>query len=52
VPGLGIYVLDSADGTADGVRALVQGGFAVEEVSASGTGLEELFLRLTEGTGP
>ena len=51
VPALGVYVLDSADGTASAVRALVQGGFAVEEVSASGTGLEELFLRLTEGAG-
>jgi ABC-2 type transport system ATP-binding protein len=49
---LGIYVLDSVDGTASAVRALVQGGFAVEEVSVSGTGLEELFLRLTEETGP
>ena len=48
-PSLGIYVLDSAQGTAYAVHALVQGGFAVEEVSASGSGLEELFLRLTEG---
>jgi len=50
VPTLGIYVLDSMDGTASAVRALVHGGFAVEEVSVSGSGLEELFLRLTEGT--
>ena len=48
VPILGIYVLDSANGTADAVRVLVQGGFEVEEVSATGSGLEELFLRLTE----
>jgi hypothetical protein len=39
------------DGTASAVRALVHGGFAVEEVSVSGSGLEELFLRLTEGIG-
>jgi len=51
VPTLGIYILDSANGTADAIRALVQGGFAVEEVSATGSGLEELFLRLTEAAG-
>jgi len=27
----------------------VEGGFAIEEVGASGSGLEEMFLRLTEG---
>ena len=32
-----------------GVGILVQAGFSVEEVTRSGTGLEELFLRLTEG---
>ena len=48
-PSLGIYVLDSAPGTAYAIQALVQGGFAIEEVSATGSGLEELFLRLTEG---
>jgi ABC-2 type transport system ATP-binding protein len=51
VPTSGIYLLDSANGTADAIRALVQGGFAVEEVSATGSGLEELFLRLTEAAG-
>jgi ABC-2 type transport system ATP-binding protein len=51
VPGVGVYVLDSTEGTPSAIRALVQGGFAVEEVSASGTGLEELFLRLTEAAG-
>jgi ABC-2 type transport system ATP-binding protein len=51
LPSLGIYILDSANGTADAIRALVQGGFAVEEVSATGSGLEELFLRLTEAAG-
>jgi ABC-2 type transport system ATP-binding protein len=49
VPSLGVYILDSAEGTASAIRALVQGGFAIEEASASGTGLEEMFLRLTEG---
>jgi len=48
VPALGIYILDSANGTADAVRVLVHGGFEVEEVSPTGSGLEELFLRLTE----
>jgi ABC-2 type transport system ATP-binding protein len=51
LPSLGIYILDSANGTADAIRALVQGGFAVEEVRATGSGLEELFLRLTEAEG-
>jgi ABC-2 type transport system ATP-binding protein len=49
VPSLGVYVLDSAQGTSAAINALVQGGFDVEEVSTIGTGLEELFLRLTEG---
>ena len=48
-PAQGTYVLESARGTAYAVRALVESGFAVEEASQAGTGLEELFLRLTEG---
>jgi ABC-2 type transport system ATP-binding protein len=49
LPALGVYIMDSADGASSAIRTLVQGGFAIEEVSASGTGLEEMFLRLTEG---
>jgi ABC-2 type transport system ATP-binding protein len=49
LPSQGTYILESDAGAAPAVRALVQAGFAVEEVSSSGTGLEELFLRLTEG---
>jgi len=45
----GTYILESDEGTAPAVRILVQAGFSVEEVTRSGTGLEELFLRLTEG---
>jgi ABC-2 type transport system ATP-binding protein len=44
----GTYILESAAGAAPVVRALVQAGLAVEEVSSSGSGLEELFLRLTQ----
>ena len=49
LPSQGTYILESDDGIAPAVHALVQAGFAVEEVTSSGTGLEELFLRLTEG---
>ena len=49
LPALGVYIMDSAKGAASAIRTLVQGSFAIEEVSASGTGLEEMFLRLTEG---
>ena len=49
LPSQGSYILESSIGTPPAVSALVQAGFAVEEVSNSGTGLEELFLRLTEG---
>jgi hypothetical protein len=35
--------------TTSPVRVLVQAGLAVEEVSAAGSGLEQLFLQLTEG---
>jgi ABC-2 type transport system ATP-binding protein len=47
VPTEGIYVLGSRFGPAASIRALIAAGLGVEEVSA-GTGLEELFLRLTE----
>jgi ABC-2 type transport system ATP-binding protein len=49
LPAQGVYLLDDVADTADVVRALVQAGLTVEEVSASGSGLESLFLRLTEG---
>jgi len=49
LPSQGTYILESDAGAAPAVSALVQAGFAVEEVSSSGTGLEELFLGLTEG---
>ena len=48
LPAQGCYILESAGGPATAVRALVQAGFAVEEVTNSDTGLEDLFLRLTE----
>jgi hypothetical protein len=34
------------------VRALVEGGLEVEEAMPAGSGLEQLFLRLTEGARP
>ena len=49
IPSQGTYVIESASGPAAAVRVLVGAGMAVEEVSASSSGLEELFLRLTEG---
>jgi len=49
LPSQGTYILESDAGAAPAIRALVQAGLAVEEVSSSGSGLEELFLRLTEG---
>ena len=49
LPAQGSYVIASDDGAAPAVRALVQAGIAIEEVVVSGTGLEDLFLGLTEG---
>jgi len=49
LPSQGAYILASDGGAAPAVRALVQAGIAVEEVADSGSGLEDLFLRLTEG---
>lgn len=49
LPSQDSYILESTIGTARAVGALVQAGFAVEEVGTSGSELEELFLRLTEG---
>ncbi len=49
LPSQGTYILESDAGAAPAVRALVQAGIAVEEVGDSGSGLEGLFLRLTEG---
>jgi ABC-2 type transport system ATP-binding protein len=46
VPAQGVYVLETRFGCAATIRALIAAGLAVEEVTA-GTGLEELFLRLT-----
>jgi ABC-2 type transport system ATP-binding protein len=51
LPTQGYYIMEGAEGPATAVRALVQAGFGVEEVTNSDSGLEELFLRLTEGAG-
>ena len=48
-PAHGAYVLAGVPEVADAVRALVQARLEVEEVGAAGSGLEQLFLRLTEG---
>jgi ABC-2 type transport system ATP-binding protein len=45
----GVYSLDGIASPADAVRLLVQAGLSVEEVAATGSGLEQLFLGLTEG---
>jgi ABC-2 type transport system ATP-binding protein len=45
----GFYILASNAGPGPAVRALVDAGLSIEEVSSSGSGLEDLFLRLTEG---
>lgn len=47
----GYYILEGVEDPASAVRALVQAGLAVQEVTRSDTGLEDLFLRLTEGAG-
>ena len=49
LPLQGAYILASDGGAAPAVHALVQAGIAVEEVADSGSGLEDLFLRLTQG---
>ena len=46
LPEAGTYILEYSHGQAEAVRALVQAGLPVEEVT-SDSGLEELFLRLT-----
>jgi ABC-2 type transport system ATP-binding protein len=51
-PGHGVYVLEGVQAPADVVRALVEARIEVEEVAAAGSGLEQLFLRLTEGARP
>lgn len=51
LPVPGLYVLEH-DGTAAAtIAALVGAGLAVEEATPAGSGLEALFLRLTEGPG-
>jgi ABC-2 type transport system ATP-binding protein len=42
------HVIASNAGAGPAVQALVHAGLSVEEVVASGSGLEEMFLRLTE----
>ena len=50
LPRPGDYILEHQQhGQAEAVRALIGVGLAVEEVVSCGSGLEELFLRLTEG---
>jgi ABC-2 type transport system ATP-binding protein len=48
----GEYVLEGVRAPAEVVRALVEGGLEVEEAMPAGSGLEQLFLRLTEGARP
>jgi ABC-2 type transport system ATP-binding protein len=48
-PARGVYSLDGVASPAEAVRVLVQAGLAVEEAGTSSSGLEQLFLRLTEG---
>ena len=45
----GSYIIACDAGPGLAVKALVAAGLYVEEVSSSGSGLEDLFLRLTEG---
>ena len=49
IPAQGVYVLDGVSAPADVVRALVEARIEVDEVAAASSGLEHLFLRLTEG---
>ncbi len=45
----GFYIIACDAGPGPVVKALVEAGHYIEEVSSSGSGLEDLFLRLTEG---
>jgi ABC-2 type transport system ATP-binding protein len=48
-PAHGTYLIEGVQRPPDVIRALVHAGIEVEEMTAAGTGLEQLFLRLTEG---
>ena len=48
LPVPGLYVLEYNNATAATIAALVGAGVALEEVTPAGSGLEALFLRLTE----
>jgi ABC-2 type transport system ATP-binding protein len=45
----GFYIIACDAGPGPAVKALVEAGLYIEEVSSFGSGLEDLFLRLTEG---
>jgi ABC-2 type transport system ATP-binding protein len=48
LPGRNSYILEHEGGAAEAIAALVTAGLAPEEATPAGSGLEALFLRLTE----
>lgn len=49
VPAQGLYIVEFDSNAEQALRALVDAGLPVIEAGTAGSGLEELFLRLTEG---
>ncbi len=52
LPTPGGYVIEHEGAAAKAIAALVAAGISLEEASPAGSGLEALFLRLTEGAAP
>lgn len=52
LPARDSYILEHEGGTAEAIAVLVRAGLALEEATPAGSGLESLFLRLTEGPAP
>lgn len=49
LPAQGLYIVEFDSDAEQALRALVEAGLPVIEAGTAGSGLEELFLRLTEG---
>jgi ABC-2 type transport system ATP-binding protein len=50
VPAQGLYIVEFDSKAEQALRTLVEAGLPVVEAGTAGSGLEELFLRLTEGS--
>jgi ABC-2 type transport system ATP-binding protein len=49
VPAQGLYIVEFDSSPEQALRRLIEAGLPVTEAGTAGSGLEELFLRLTEG---